>query len=71
MKSIALIGCLLLGGCDVRFGGPPLVSAAYPPNQSANSEPQPLNSLPPGAANITGSPNAVQPNRASVTLGGF
>ena len=37
----------------------PLVSAQFPPSaESAASEPQPLNSLPPGAANISSAPGA-------------
>ncbi len=58
----------LLAGCGVPVG-PPLVSAATPPNQSSNSEPQPLNSLPPGAAVMGRGPNAAHPDYGAVTFG--
>ncbi len=54
-------------------GGEPLVSAQFPPGTgevNAASEPQPLNSLPPGAANYAATPFATQPNFLSFKLGG-
>ncbi len=66
----ALALATLLSGCGDP-GGPPLVSAQTPPNQSANSEPQPLGSLPPAAA-VAGAgagPNAAHPDFFSYTFG--
>ena len=67
---VVLLACLALGGCGVP-GGAPLVSAQYPPGTglvNAQSEPQPLNSLPVGAANITSAPGATAPNYLSYTF---
>ena len=53
--------------------GPPLVSAQYPPGTgavNANSEPQPLNSLPPGAANVGPGVGQTSPNFLSFKIGG-
>ena len=49
-RILALLACLTgLAGCDVAVGGPVLVSGMSPAaSQSANSEPQPINSLPLG-----------------------
>ena len=58
------ITCLGLAGCG-EPGGPPLVSAQSPPGTglvNSNSEPQPLGSLPPGAANFSSAPGGYQPN---------
>ena len=59
---------LIVAGCAVPYG-PPLVSAQYPPNDTRNSEPQPIGSLPLGAANIGTAPGALQPNFLNLTLG--
>jgi hypothetical protein len=77
MRSpIALLVCLGLGGCGLGLGGeaggPPLVSAQYPPGTgpvNGKSEPQPLGSLPAGAANISSGPGGYQPNYLSWTFG--
>lgn len=70
MRTAAVLAALgiLLSGCAAP-GGPPLVSAQTPPNQSANSEPQPLGSLPPGAAVAGAGPNAAHPDYFSYTFG--
>ena len=66
---VALVGLMTLCGCTVTFGGPPLISGQSPAAaQSHNSEPQPVNSLPPGFAGPDGGPNATAPNYASFTL---
>jgi hypothetical protein len=62
---------LALAGCGAP-GGAPLVSAQYPPGTgvvNAQSEPQPLNSLPPGAANRGTAPGATEGNGLSWTFG--
>lgn len=62
----------LLGGCDAQVGGAPLVSAQSPPGTgqvNSASEPQPVGSLPPGAAGMPQSgPFATQPNYLAATL---
>jgi hypothetical protein len=70
-----LLACLALpaalAGC-IAPGGAPLVSAQYPPGTgvvNAQSEPQPLGSLPPGAANSGRGPGAAQGNGLSWTFG--
>jgi hypothetical protein len=68
---LILLGCLALAGCG-EPGGAPLVSAQYPPatgEVNSHSEPQPLNSLPVGAANLGTAPGAVQGNYLSWTFG--
>ena len=66
---VAVFGLLSLCGCSMTFGGPPLISGQTPAAaQSHNSEPQPVNSLPPGFAGLDGGPNASAPNYASVTI---
>ena len=60
-----------LAGCG-QPRGIPLVSAQFPPGTgmvNANSEPQPLNSLPPGAANNSTAPGATHPNYLAWTFG--
>jgi hypothetical protein len=65
----ALLGLLLaLAACGAP-NGPPLVSAQSPPGTgvvNAASFPQPLNSLPPGAANYSPAPGGTQPSYASL-----
>jgi hypothetical protein len=60
---MALAALVLLGGCGVIQQGPDLVSAQTPPGtglvNDAN-EPQPPNSLPPGAAVSGPGPGATQ-----------
>ena len=61
---------LFTGGCGT-LDGPPLVSAQFPPGTgvvNGASEPQPINSLPPGAANGGTAPGAVQGNGLSRTF---
>ena len=63
-RPAALVVCLVLSACG-EPGGAPLVSAQSPPGTGSvnvNSESQPLNSLPPGAANLEPGPFAAQPN---------
>ena len=70
-SRIVLLAGLALAGCGGP-GGAPLVSAQYPPGTgvvNANSEPQPLNSLPRGAANFGTAPGAYQPNYLAWTFG--
>ena len=70
---LAVLALLPLAACGVP-GGPPLVSAQYPPGTglvNAKSEPQPLNSLPPGAANFSPAPGATQPSYAAITFNAF
>ena len=78
MRSVVVFAaCLLLSACAgdgplgfVQFGGPPLVSGKSPPAPYAsNSEPQPVNSLPPGAEGVGASgPNARFPNAGAITV---
>ena len=65
--SLALTGCAVVPG-----GGPTLVSGQYPPGTGPvndQSEPQPIGSLPPGAANIGPGPAATQPSYGAITFG--
>ncbi len=67
---VVLLACLALAGCGAP-GGAMLVSAQSPPGTGATnsaSEPQPVGSLPIGAANIAG-PASTQPNFFSYTFG--
>ncbi len=65
----AALLCLMLGGCGVKLGSLPLVSGQSPASaESAANEPQPVGSLPPGAAGIGRGPNATEPNRLSAKL---
>ena len=51
---------------------PALVSAQSPPAaESSRGEPQSLNSLPPGAANVSPAPNATHPNYLSLGIRAF
>lgn len=71
-RFLCLILLTALAGCALP-GGEPLVSAQFPPGTgevNANSEPQPLNSLPPDAANFAATPFATQPNFLSFKIGG-
>ena len=71
-RLLLLVPLAALAACTLP-GGEPLVSAQFPPGTgevNANSEPQPLNSLPPGAANFADTPFATQPNFLSFKLGG-
>lgn len=71
-RLLLLVPLAALAACTLP-GGEPLVSAQFPPGTgevNANSEPQPLNSLPPGAANFAATPFATQPNFLSFKLGG-
>ena len=73
MRIAFLILGLGLAGCAPPTN-PPLVSAQSPPgtgSTNVNSEPQPIDSLPPGAANISRAPGATQPNYGSWTFRGF
>ena len=79
--ALAILSCLALGACDntqgrplfgdARFGGPALISGHSPPNAiSRNSEPEPVNSLPPGAEGIGAlGPNGRFPNAGAFTVG--
>lgn len=68
----ALLLPLLLAGCG-EPGGPPLVSAHSPAGTGlvgSAGEPQPINSLPPGAEGLSaGSPFATAPDYLSYTFG--
>ncbi len=68
----ALAVLILLGGCDAVGRGPDLVSAQTPPGTgivNAASQPQPPNSLPPGAAVSGPGPGAAQRSYLTLTLG--
>lgn len=68
---LALLGCLALAACGEPTA-PPLVSAQYPPGTGSvnvNNEPQPLGSLPPGAANLSHAPGGMQPSYLTHTFG--
>lgn len=73
--TVRLALCLLplaLAGCGEPLNQP-LVSAQSPPGTgvvNSASEPQPVNSLPPGAANLSSAPGATEPNFASIKIGG-
>jgi hypothetical protein len=63
VRCMALAALTLLGGCSVIQQGPDLVSAQTPPGTGLvndASEPQPPNSLPPGAAVSGPGPGATQ-----------
>lgn len=67
---LCCLSLLPLVGCGSP-GGQPLVSAQFPPGTgqvNVASEPQPLNSLPPGAANFSTAPGATAPNYLSFTF---
>ena len=68
MGAAAILGGFALTACQ----GPtmaPLVSAQFPPSaNSAKSEPQPLNSLPVGAANLGTAPGATHPQYLAWTF---
>jgi hypothetical protein len=68
MRCAALIPLFALAACG-QPNGPPLVSAQFPPGTgvvNTASTPQPLNSLPPGAANLSTAPGGVQPDYGSL-----
>lgn len=70
-RLFLLAGLSALAGC-VGPGGATLVSAQYPQGMgevNANSEPEPANSLPLGAATFGGVPGARLPNYISWTFG--
>jgi hypothetical protein len=72
-KTLLLPACLVLGlgGCAQLGRQPPLISAASPPDAAAASqaEPQPVNSLPPGAEGVgPPSPTSRQENFLSLGL---
>ena len=67
-----LIFCAAIAACSLPEGQP-LVSAQFPPGTgdvNAASEPQSLNSLPLGAANVAPTPFATQANFLSFKIGG-
>jgi hypothetical protein len=69
---LIVLSCLALSACGlgVQFGGPPLISGKSPAAaMAASSEPEPVNSFPPGVEGIGGGPNARAPNTASATIG--
>ncbi len=76
LAVLALAACSGGGGgppsLSVAFGGAPLVSGQSPANPSAQgSQPQPVNSLPPGAQGLQSSgPNNTVPNALSATVSG-
>ena len=67
---LALLATFSIGACAAPYG-PPLVSAQYPPGTgvvNVNSTVQSLNSLPPGAANLSRAPGATAPDYLSGTI---
>jgi hypothetical protein len=67
---LAVLPLIALSACAPPTNQP-LVSAQFPPGTAAHSEPQPLTSLPPGAANLSSAAGATSPNYASVKLRAF
>ncbi len=67
MRVVAGLVLLLLTGCG-EPGKAPLVSAMSPPGQGRNTEPQPIGSLPAGAATTGPGPNATHPAFGTLTL---
>ena len=66
-RPILCLALFTVAGCAEPVGQP-LVSAQFPPGTGAvnvASEPQTLNSLPPGAANFSTAPGATAPNYLS------
>ena len=80
MRFVGLLAVLSLAACApgapggprvaVTVGGPAFISGQSPAAaQASTSEPQPVNSRPPGAAGLQSSgPNSTQPNRLSATV---
>ena len=71
-RCLALALLALLGGCGIIQQGPDLVSAQTPPGTGLvndASEPQPPNSLPPGAAVSGPGPDATQRSYLTRTFG--
>lgn len=74
MRTLAPVAAILLpillGGCAVGFGGPPLISGrSIADTQAQSAMPQSLNSLPPGAAGLPSGPNSTAPNYLALRLG--
>ena len=72
MRVGLLVALLALGACGSIGRGPDLVSAQTPPGTgyvNDASEPQPLGSLPPGAAVSGPGPYATQPSYLTFTTG--
>ena len=70
MRIASLLLLLALAACGMP-NGPPLVSAQSPPGTglvNAASEPQPINSMPPGAGNYSSAPGGIQPDYGSVAF---
>ena len=68
MRCAAFVLLLALAACAAP-NGPPLVSAQFPPGTGAVNQasmPQPLGSLPPGAANFSTAPGGAQPSYGSI-----
>jgi len=71
MGTFGLLALGLLSGCDAIVRGSDLVSAQTPPGTgivNAASQPQPPNSLPPGAAVSGPGPGATQPSYLTLPL---
>ena len=68
--ATALLLPILLGGCAVGFGGPPLISGrSVADAQAQSSMPQSLNSMPLDAAGLPSGPNSVAPSYLALRLG--
>lgn len=66
-----MIAVLALSACGLP-GHPPLISGNSPTAaEASNSQPQPVNSLPPYAEGLPGGPNGRHPNYISGTLRAF
>lgn len=71
-RCLVLTLLAVLGGCGIVQQGPDLVSAQTPPGTGLvndASEPQPPNSLPPGAAVSGPGPGATQRSYLTRTFG--
>lgn len=70
--AIAIASLIAVAGCSalqVHAGGPALISGKTPAAaNSQGSEPQPPNSLPPGAAGMGSGPNATVHNYGAITV---
>ena len=70
--STAMLCLLAIAGCSsmsVQPGGQALVSGHTPADaNSSRDEPQPPNSLPPGAEGMGTGPNARAPNYGALTI---
>jgi hypothetical protein len=71
IRWIALLAVSALAACGLP-GYPPLISGNSPAAaEASNSQPQPINSLPPYAEGLPGGPNGRHPDYLSGTFPAF